>query len=131
MTTVVAAILVRQGKILACQRRRDQTHPGKWEFPGGKVELGERPEDALERELSEELGIEAVIGPRVAAYEYAYPGRDPISLLFFRVDEFVGEPDYSQFQEARWVEPGELGDLDFLEGDVEIIRLLQPTQSSS
>jgi len=125
MTTVVAGIFERKGKVLACQRREDQAHPGKWEFPGGKVEAGERPEDSLKRELAEELGVEAAVGPRIAAYEYSYPGRDPISLVFFRVEEYAGELDYSQFQAVVWAEPGELGELDFLEGDVEIIRILQ------
>ena len=55
MTTVVAGILERDGRILICQRKADQAHPLKWEFPGGKVEAGEEPEAALQRELNEEL----------------------------------------------------------------------------
>lgn len=62
MTVVVAAIIERGGLVLVCRRREDGAHPLKWEFPGGKVELGESPEDALRRELREELGIAAEIG---------------------------------------------------------------------
>ena len=125
MTTVVAGILERGGKVLACQRREDQSHPGKWEFPGGKVESGEEPEEALRRELEEELGIRAEIGDKVSAYEYAYRGKKTVSLMFFRVNRFEGEMDVSQFQAAYWVEPARLGKLDFLEGDVEILRVLR------
>jgi len=125
MTTVVAGILERNGKILACQRREDQSHPGKWEFPGGKVEAGETAEEALRRELEEELQIRARIGEKIAAYEHAYPGKEAISLVFFRVEEFDGQMDVSQFQADNWVEPAKIGDLDFLEGDVEILRVLR------
>ena len=59
MTTVVAAVIRRNGTILACRRRDDQDQPGKWEFPGGKLEPGETPPDALRRELLEELGVQA------------------------------------------------------------------------
>ena len=63
---VVAGIIERDGEILICQRRRDDSHALKWEFPGGKVERGESPEEALERELREELDIQAKIGPQLA-----------------------------------------------------------------
>src|SRR5574337_479283 len=66
MKHVVAALIVKDGKLLVCQRTRHQTMPLKWEFPGGKIEEGEQPRDALRRELQEELGIEAVIGEEIA-----------------------------------------------------------------
>ena len=122
--TVVAAILFRAGKVLACRRRPDQEHPGKWEFPGGKLEPGEGSQQALVRELREELGIEACIEAEITRYEFAYPGRRPIRLIFHRVTEFEGDPDFSQFADARWVEPTGLAALDFLEGDEEFVRRL-------
>jgi mutator protein MutT len=122
MTTVAAALIERDGRILICRRRGDQDHAGKWEFPGGKVEAGEEPPEALARELREELAIEAAIGVEVARYEYAYPGRKPIRLIFYRVGAFNGEPDYGHFAETAWALPGALPEYDFLEGDVEFVR---------
>ena len=75
MTTVVAAVIERDGRILICQRRRGQAHELKWEFPGGKLEPGESPEVALRRELREELAIDAAPETEITRYEYAYPGR--------------------------------------------------------
>ncbi len=122
ITTVTAAVIERDGRVLICRRRLDQDHGGKWEFPGGKLELGEQPSEALRRELREELGIEAVIGPEITRYEYRYAGRKPIRLVFFRVAEFAGEPDYGQFHQVAWVRHAELPPYDFLEGDIDFVR---------
>jgi 8-oxo-dGTP diphosphatase len=124
MTTVAAALIEKDGRILICQRRGDRDHAGKWEFPGGKVEAGEAPQDALIRELREELSIEASIGDEVTRYEYGYPGRKPIQLVFYRVAKFSGELDYGHFAAAAWARPAELPAYDFLEGDVEFVRKL-------
>ena|ERR1051326_3658125 len=124
MTIVVAAIIERGGRILICQRRGDHAHPLKWEFPGGKVEAGELPADALRRELVEELTITADIGPEVTRYEYTYPGKKPILLIFFQVTHFTGEPRNRIFQKILWEEPVKLRDYDFLEGDVDFVRTL-------
>jgi 8-oxo-dGTP diphosphatase len=124
MTNVVAAIIERNGEILICQRRQDHAHPLKWEFPGGKVEPGELPTDALRRELDEELAIEAVIGPEVTRYEFSYPGKQAILLIFYRVSEFTGEPRNRVFAQIRWETPARLRDYDFLEGDVDFVRTL-------
>jgi len=124
MTTVVADLIERDGRILICQRRADHAHPLKWEFPGGKVEPGENPADALRRELAEELSISAQIGAEVTQYEYSYPGKKPILLMFYRVTEFSGEPRNQVFEQILWDEPGRLRDYDFLEGDVDFVRTL-------
>jgi 8-oxo-dGTP diphosphatase len=121
MLQVVAGILERGGRILICQRRPGQAHPLKWEFPGGKVEAGETPEQALGRELEEELGVGWGGGEEIARYEYAYPGKSRFELIFFRV-RFAGEPENRIFQEMRWEEAGRLAGYDFLEGDVEFVR---------
>ncbi len=124
MTTVAAALLEESGKLLICRRRDDQMHAGKWEFPGGKAEPGEEPLEALRRELREELGIEADGAEEVLTYEYAYPGRRPIRLVFFRVLAYSGCIQTSQFAEARWERRESLAGYDFLEGDERIVRRL-------
>lgn len=121
---VVAAVIEQNGRILACQRRKDARHPLKWEFPGGKLEAGEHPPEALLRELREELGIEAKIGPELARYEFAYPHKAPIELIFFRVTEYAGEMRNAIFETIRWCKASELPALDFLEGDVDFVNRL-------
>lgn len=122
MVQVVAAIIERRGRILICRRKPEQSHPLKWEFPGGKVEPGETPGQALARELEEELGILGAAGQEIIRYQHTYPGRDPILLIFFRVREFGGEPRNVVFHEMRWVPTAKLAEFDFVEGDIEFIR---------
>ncbi len=122
MTTVTAAIIEQRGRVLICRRRFDQDHPGKWEFPGGKLKPGEQPAKTLRRELREELKIDAEIGEEVTRYCYRYPGRPAILLVFFRVSGFTGDPDYGQFQQASWAAPADLLLFDFLEGDVVFVQ---------
>jgi 8-oxo-dGTP diphosphatase len=122
MTTVVAAIIRREGLILVCQRRPGQSHELKWEFPGGKVEPGEEPRHALARELDEELGIEAVPGREIIAYEYAYPGRKPIRLIFYEVSAYGGELRNRVFHDVQWAAPESLPGYDFLEGDRDLVQ---------
>jgi 8-oxo-dGTP diphosphatase len=117
MTQVVAAILERDGQVLICRRRPDQPHPLKWEFPGGKVEPGETAAQALARELSEELDIRSAQGRELTRYEYAYLGKKPILLIFFRVERYEGDPKNLVFHEMRWEPPHKLASFDFLEGD--------------
>ena len=124
MTIVVAAVIERDGQILIGQRKAGQRHALKWEFPGGKVEPGETPPDALRRELEEELGIHAEIGPQLADYEYAYSGRPAIRLIFYRVTRFQGAMKNLAFEQIRWESPERLPDYDFLEGDVDFVRTL-------
>ncbi|MEZ5397240.1 MAG: NUDIX domain-containing protein [Bryobacterales bacterium] len=118
MTTVVAGILVQGGAILACRRRSDQAHPGKWEFPGGKVEPGESPEQALRRELSEELHIEARIGREIERYGVRLSRQEPYLVDFPGRRRLGRRFRLSFFAETLWRRPAELADLDFLEGDL-------------
>ncbi|MBI4876237.1 MAG: (deoxy)nucleoside triphosphate pyrophosphohydrolase [Acidobacteria bacterium] len=121
---VVAALIRRDGQLLIGQRRNDDRHPFKWEFPGGKVEPGETPRQALERELTEELGIQAEIGPEISRYEYQYPKRMPILLIFHQVDTYRGEPANGVFEQIRWESIGALPEYDFLDGDLDFVRRL-------
>jgi 8-oxo-dGTP diphosphatase len=122
VTTVVAAVIERDGRILITQRDAASWHPLKWEFPGGKVEAKETPEEAVVRELQEELAIQAHIHGEIMRYEYQYPGRSPILLIFYRIVDFAGEPQNLQFQQIRWESPERLREYDFLEGDREFLR---------
>ena len=122
--TVVAAVIEHQGLVLICQRKPGQWHALKWEFPGGKVEPGESPPEAIRRELDEELGIGATIGPVIAEYDYQYPERQPIRLIFYSVTEFNGEVKNRVFAQIRWEERQRLAEYDFLEGDVAFVRAL-------
>jgi 8-oxo-dGTP diphosphatase len=121
---VVAGVLERGGRLLIGQRLKQDRHGLKWEFPGGKVEPGETPKEALRRELREELGIEARIGPEIARYEQCVTGRPPLILLFHRVESFEGEPEPRTFQQIAWERPEALPDYDFLDGDLDFIRRL-------
>jgi 8-oxo-dGTP diphosphatase len=122
MKHVVAALIVDGDRILACQRTRHQPMPLKWEFPGGKIEEGEQPRDALRRELEEELGIEATIGNEVARIQHRYPNGGSIELRFFEVRKYLGELENRIFREIRWVTRKELPELDFLEADRSLVN---------
>jgi 8-oxo-dGTP diphosphatase len=110
--------MVRDSRILICRRRADQPHPLKWEFPGGKVEPGESAEEALRRELQEELGIDCARPSEMTRYTYAYPGKDPILLIFLLVTGWQGEVKNRIFETMSWETPDRLRDYDFLEGDL-------------
>ena len=124
MLQVVAALIERDGRILIGQRKPGQSHPLQWEFPGGKVENGETPAQALTRELEEELSIRNASGPEIARYPFAYPGKNPIELIFFRVDAYEGEICDRIYHATRWEFAERLPDFDFLEGDRDFIRNL-------
>ena len=94
----------------------------KWEFPGGKIEPGETAEQALARELDEELGIVAVIGPRVAQLRHRYSNGGAIDLQFFAVRDFSGEIANRIFNEIRWSTLQALPTFDFLAADLNLIR---------
>jgi 8-oxo-dGTP diphosphatase len=121
---VAAALILRDGKILVGQRQKGDSHGLKWEFPGGKVERGETPKDALARELEEELGIQARIGPEVVRYSWSYPKRATILLIFYKVTEFGGDPQSIAFEQITWDYPANLPSYDFLDGDVDFVRRL-------
>jgi 8-oxo-dGTP diphosphatase len=125
---VVAGVIERDGQILIGQRRAKDRHALKWEFPGGKVEPREHPKEALRRELREELGIDADIGPEIVRYEFQYPKRSPILLIFHSVTAYRGEPSNDAFEQIKWEIRERLPEYDFLDGDVDFVRRLARRQ---
>jgi 8-oxo-dGTP diphosphatase len=118
---VVAAVMMRDGKILIGQRKRGGRHPLKWEFPGGKVEMGEDPRAALARELREELNVDAVVGEELDFYEVDYQDGFSFQLHFYRVTEFWGELRNLDFEQIVWEKPARLPAYDFLDGDITFV----------
>lgn len=115
LIAVVAAALMRDGLVLCTQRSTSKSQPGRWEFPGGKVEPGEGIRDALARELVEELGVSVAPGDfapiafAVASQRSTGAGKD-IVLLLFGATRFEGEPAIKEQQLAlRWLSPEQLG----------------------
>lgn len=119
---VAAALIVRGGEILIGQRRSDQPMALQWEFPGGKIEPGESAEQALTRELAEELGIEASIGAPVTRIRHNYRHGGAVDLQFFAVHEFSGEIDNRIYEQVRWVKLEELTGYEFLAADRGLIK---------
>ncbi len=122
MKRVVAAIIRRGDDILVCQRTRHQTMPLKWEFPGGKIEHGEQPRDALRRELDEELGINATIGDEVSRIVHTYPDGGAVELRFYLVDTYEGELENRIFNDVQWSHRSKLTEFDFLAADAPIVN---------
>jgi 8-oxo-dGTP diphosphatase len=121
---VVAGLIVQRGLLLVCQRKENAPFPLKWEFPGGKVEKKETHEDALHRELKEELDITAGKLNEVFRHVHNYSDEFTVKLRFFRVYSFSGVLTNLAFQDLRWAEIGELSGIDFLDGDLPLIKLL-------
>ena len=123
---VVAALILRDSKILVCQRRRDDSHALQWEFPGGKVEPGELPQEALARELREELGIEAAIGRELFRTRHRYrESGQALELIFFQANvDRSATLQNLVFEGFEWADPTALPNYDFLQADEEFVALL-------
>jgi len=119
---VAAALIVRGGEVLICQRRPDQPMGLQWEFPGGKIEPGESAEQALKRELGEELGIDADIGPLITRIRHNYRHGGAVDLQFFAVRKYVGEFENRVHAQVRWARLEDLPEYDFLPADRGLIR---------
>jgi 8-oxo-dGTP diphosphatase len=118
---VVAGLLRRQGKVLVGQRPEGASLAGTWEFPGGKIELGESPEGALARELKEELGVDAEIGPLKFVATHTY-GKTGILFMFYDVKFWKGAIKTQQHLDLRWVTPKELEKLELPEANSKFLK---------
>ena len=129
---VVAGLIYQGKRLLVCQRKAGGPFGLKWEFPGGKVEAGEKSFEALCRELREELGVEVGSAREVFrnAHRYGAPPVE-IALTFFLVESYRGAVTNRVFNQIRWAESDELTTLDFLDGDLPLIdRLLNVNPAS-
>ena len=120
--TVSAAVVERDDAFLLTRRAADAHLAGRWEFPGGKREPGETGEQALAREIREDLGCEADIGALLLTTEHAYP-EVHVRLEFFAVT-LRGEPEPQLGQAMRWVPRRELASLPLPEADADLLTLL-------
>jgi len=123
MKDVAVGILRKNGLVLACQRKKTALYPLQWEFPGGKIETGETPTDALIRELHEELGIVAIPGEEFHRQEWNY-GDASYRVYYYSIRAFRGELTNQAFEAIRWVALEELRNMDILEGNREVVDRL-------
>jgi 8-oxo-dGTP diphosphatase len=124
MRVVVAALIEREGSLLVGQRRRGDNFAWKWEFPGGKVRPEESLEQALARELREELGVDATIGRELYRTRHQYSEFTHELLLIFFSARIGAEPVNLAFEQICWVERGQLESYDFLPADRELVSRL-------
>ena len=124
MIPVVAALIVREGKLLIARRPEGKHMAGRWEFPGGKLERGESPEEAIEREIREELAASVRAGRVYQAIAYSYPEKD-VLLLFYAAAIVSGEPRPVEEAEIRWVTVEELDEYAFAPADERLVQRLK------
>jgi len=129
MQIVTAAVIERSGRILIARRKKGDRMEGKWEFPGGKLEGNESPEECLCRELHEEFGIEAEIGDFLLSSPHEY-SHLKIELLAFRATYISGDFNLNDHDEIRWVLPSELGRYDLAGADVPVADILMKGASA-
>ena len=124
MIHVVAAIIKKNKQYLIARRAKHKMHPGKWEFPGGKIETNETPEKALERELFEEFGIASKTGSHVITCIHDY-GSIKIKLLAYESIHIKGDFHLSDHDEIAWVKAIEMAEYPFAEADLPIVAHLR------
>ena len=120
---VTAGIIRENGKVLIALRKPGTHMAGKWEFPGGKIEPGETPEESLARELMEELAVRAHVGELLCRTFYEGGGVS-LELLVFRVERVEGKPAALEHTEIRWVRPEELASYDLADSDRRVVEEL-------
>ena len=121
---VVAGLIFDRQNLLVCQRHHKAAFALKWEFPGGKVEMGESATAALARELKEELDIGAGEMKLLHRDSHAYPDGPDVSLSFFHVIDYQGEVKNLVFEQIAWSKLPDLPRFDFLDGDLPLVRQL-------
>jgi 8-oxo-dGTP diphosphatase len=120
---VVAAVLMKEGRVLLAQRKKGDRSEGLWEFPGGKLEPGETPEEGLERELSEEFGIETRVGKFLCSVRHSSPSHS-FELLAYEVFHIAGGFNLYDHEDMSWVFPEELEQYSLVEPDAALVSKL-------
>lgn len=128
MTEVVAALIWQGEKFMICQRPPHKARGLLWEFVGGKVEVGESPEEALIRECREELGVSLSVGEVFMDVTHEYPDL-LVHLTLFHATIAQGEPQKLEHNDIRWITPMEIPNYDFCPADVEILEKLMQAYS--
>ena len=118
---MVAAIIINKNRILIGKRKDEDIGGGKWEFPGGKIEIGETNSEALERELYEELGISVKIGKELMNYEHMFK-TTIYNISFMEIIDYEGEIRNNAHSEIKWVKFSNLLEYDFISGDDRFIQ---------
>jgi len=124
MLRVTAAILMKNDKVLIARRRADDKQAGKWEFPGGKIEGNETPQECLRREMREEFGIDVAVGKFFGESSYDYES-ESIQLLAYYTVWKGGEFSLNAHADYRWVALTELQNFDFTQADINFVEKLQ------
>jgi 8-oxo-dGTP diphosphatase len=124
LVVVAAAVVIRDGEVLLTRRAEGQHLAGLWEFPGGKLEQGESPEEALVRECREECDIEVGVGEILEVTHHRYPEKD-VLLLFYRCELRSGEVRHLQVADHAWVAPADLGSFRLPPADEKVVLRIQ------
>lgn len=124
MKEVTAAIIIDKNKILIAQRGANEKLAGKWEFPGGKIELGETPQECLKREIKEELEVDIAVGNYLGESIYTYPNGE-IKLIAYFATILDGDIKLSVHDKVEWITISQIDKYDFAPADIPFIEKLK------
>ena len=126
---VVAGLILQNNKLLICQRPKFKDHPLKWEFPGGKIKKDETSEDALIREINEELSINIFNYNELISYNFFYSDLGKtVFINFYLIKNFTGKILNNFHNQLKWIEIKDIREYDFLEGDLKIIDYINSNE---